>query len=121
MTVNRTATRAGKRYESQLLSFFREQGFTADRLHLAGNLDEGDLQVRHPNGRLLVVEAKREKGFRPADWRRQAALERDNYAKARGLDPADVDYIVSAACRNHGVGDSYVIGPPLEEWLRRWR
>lgn len=115
--VDKTATRAGKKFEGDIVKYLREQGIRSERLHLSGSLDEGDLWFE--GNRLVVVEAKRTREFTPAQWVKEAQAEARNFAKARALAEADTPYwgVVSAR-RNHGIGDAYVI-TTLSEWLRQ--
>lgn len=46
MTVNRYATQAGKKYESDLMKYLRQSAFDVERLRLTGAEDEGDLLLR---------------------------------------------------------------------------
>lgn len=117
MSVNRTATRAGKQWESTLTEWFRDFGFEADRLHLSGAQDEGDILLRDSPNVRYVIEAKREKGFRPAEWIKQAEVEATNYAAHRGL-LLPPSYAVISARRNHSPGQAYVI-TTLAEWVRQ--
>lgn len=115
MSVNRTATRAGKQWESTLTEWFRDYGFEADRLHLSGAQDEGDILLRD-GGLRYVIEAKREKGFHPAEWIKQAEVEAANYAEHRGI--LVPRHVVIAARRNHSATQAYVI-TTLGEWVRQ--
>jgi hypothetical protein len=63
---------------------------------------------------MFILEAKRTKGFTPADWVRQAELEARNWGKHRGR-PTPY-WAVVAARRNHGVGKAYVV-TTLDQWL----
>lgn len=107
MTVNRTATQAGKKYERDLLNYFRSHGYDVERLRLAGKEDEGDLVVRsigEPDR--WIIEAKREKGFNLAGWIKEAEVEANNYADHRTL--YRPPFVVVHAARGKGIGDSYV-------------
>jgi hypothetical protein len=122
MTVNRYATQAGKKYEKDLLDYFRAHNFDTERLRLAGAEDEGDLLLRTPVPLTLantpdrfVLEAKREKGFNLASWVKEARVEADNYAEHRGL-MTPPGFLVVHAARGKGIGQSYVT-TTLEEWL----
>lgn len=119
MTINRNATAAGKKFESDLVKFLRvENGLDAERLHLSGSEDEGDILLRLEEGhtRRFVIEAKRTKGFFLADWVKQAQVERDNYEKHR--DWIGVGFVVVHYARGKGISQSYVT-TTLEEWLSR--
>lgn len=120
--VDRTATRAGKKFESDLTRYLRDSNCEAERLHLAGAQDEGDIALWVPRGHLhvpagpFILEAKRTKAFTPADWVKQAEVEAANYAKHRGKVPSSVHWAVVAARRNQPIGKAYVI-TTLDEWL----
>lgn len=123
MTVNRTATLAGKKYQRDVMKYLRERGWDAENLVLTGSEDEGDILLRL--GRLdglsrFVIEAKREQGFKIGSWIAQAELERDNYEKHRTLAPGSAGFVVVHARRNHALGKSYVT-TTLDEWLRSQR
>ena len=109
---NRKNRRNGTVWESALRDFFREQGFGAERLRLAGKEDEGDLIVHEPfvdgGERMFVVEAK-SGAIRPAAFVREAVAEARNYEKHRGYAPRDATGIVIIKQRGKGVLDSYVL------------
>lgn len=117
MSVNRYATQAGKRYETELLRYAREKGIDIEKLRLTGEEDEGDLLIRGGHAR-FVVEAKREKGFNLAGWIKEAERERENYIKHRGYSLAPTGFVVVHKARGKGVGQSYVT-TTLDEWLER--
>ena len=116
MTVNRYATQAGKKYETDLMKYLREQGLDVERLRLTGAEDEGDLLVR-VNQLRYVIEAKRRKGMDLGGWINEAQVERDHYVAHRDMDPAEVGFVVVHYARNKGLGGSYVT-TTLDEWLR---
>ncbi|MFG1602829.1 hypothetical protein [Actinoplanes sp. NPDC049265] len=110
---NRRNKRAGADWEVALLKGLREHGHEVERLRLAGQHDEGDLVVRviecmDRNVQHVVVEAKAGV-LHPAEFVREAMTERINYAKARGLDPADVRGVVIAKSRGKNWKDAYVL------------
>lgn len=110
----------GSRYEREVMDHFREKGFDAERLRLTGKLDEGDIAVRvMPNWR-LILEAKNRKGMNLAGWIGEAEVERENYAKSRGLDLANVGFAVVHKRPGKGVAHSYVT-IPLYEYLEQLR
>lgn len=122
MTVNHNATRAGKKFEADLMKYMREQGFDVERLRLTGKEDEGDLLVRR--GGHWVIEAKRTKSLDLAGWVREAQVERGNYLAHRtnsltgtsfGL---KAGFVVVHYARGKGLGGSYVT-TTLDEWLSR--
>lgn len=123
MTVNRTATRAGKRFEKELLDYLRGTGHDAERLRLAGVEDEGDILLRLDYGKYeiatdrIVIEAKREQGFKLGPWLKEAQVEANNYGLHRGLN-YDPHFVVVHHARGKGIGQSYVT-TTLDEWLRQ--
>lgn len=115
MPVSKYATQAGKKYESDLVKFLREQGHDTERLRLSGAEDEGDVLLRLPSRR-YVVEAKRRKSFDLGGWVAEAAVERGNYCLHRGLSLQEAGFVVVHYRRQHGIAQSYVT-TTLREWL----
>lgn len=121
MGINRYATAAGRKYQRDVMKYLRDDmEMDAEQLVLSGAEDEGDILLRTAYDLRFVLEAKREKGFKLADWVTQAETEADNYAKHRGIPPADVGFVVVHARRNHRIGKSYVT-TTLDEWLDQIR
>lgn len=83
--------------EAELLQWFRDQGFTAERLALTGKEDEGDFVIVTPNQLLQIVQLKtyaprtrtgEERSPSMAQvqrWLKALAEQRKHYAKHRGL------------------------------------
>lgn len=107
--------RKGARFELDCVEFFRKEGFKVERLRLAGKHDEGDLAIEDEHG-VIVVECKDEQKFNLSGWVAESLVERDNYCKARGLDPATVGALVIAKRRGKGVKDAYCISPVTEHF-----
>jgi hypothetical protein len=80
------ARRRGADFEIDLLNLFREEGWDAERLHLAGRDDEGDLVVREGDGFYTIIEAKAEKELNSSGYITEVLRERENFCKRRGLD-----------------------------------
>lgn len=118
MTVNHYATRAGKTYESDLMTYLRGKGLDVERLRLAGAEDEGDLLLRTPFR--YVLEAKRTRGLDLAGWIGEAEDERDAYCAHRHVRPTEVGFVVVHKRRNFALGRSYVT-TTLDEWLGQIR
>lgn len=118
---NRRARAAGKRFESDLRSHLRDGGWDVESLRLTGKHDEGDLVVRLPDGRRLVIEAKAEARIDLSGYLREAHTEADNYAKARWSSPprGDVVPAVIVKARGKGIGRSYFV-MELDEVLPLW-
>lgn len=101
----------GAKFETDLLKRIREAyRFPAERLRLAGKNDEGDLALVHaPRFIHVVIEAKAERPHDFASAVREMLVERDNYAKARGIDPRDVLAVSVHKRPGKSIGESYVV------------
>lgn len=109
---NRRNKRRGAGWETELRDELRECGLDIERLRLTGKDDEGDhvvrreLPVRHRP--FLVIEAKNAK-FEPGVFLKEALRERGNFARHRGLDPAEVDAVVIVRRRGASWRHAYVL------------
>lgn len=103
--------RRGAAFELDLLKRFRgTYRLATERLRLAGKNDEGDLAVVHaPRFVHVVVEAKAERPHDFAAAVREMLVERDNYARARGIDPRDVLAVSVHKRPGKSIGDAYVV------------
>lgn len=100
----------GTAWETALLNLFRgKYELDADKVHLSGTDDQGDLVVREKGGDVLIVEAKSTARLDAAGFVSQAITERDNYCKARGIDPNKGFPIVIWKRRNKPADQAYVI------------
>jgi hypothetical protein len=109
----------GGRYERDLMDYLRSLKFDVERLRLAGKEDEGDLLIRHSLGGMrTVLEAKNRAGLDLAGWVREAAEERDNYARHRQIEASEVGFAVVHKRKGKGVAESYVT-IPLHEYLEQ--
>ena len=82
----------GARWEIDITKGLREQGYDAERVHLNGAEDEGDVTVRK-GGRYFIVEAKNA-ALKPTEFLRQASLEAEHFASHRSLDRGLVHPVV---------------------------
>ena len=106
----------GAGFEIAVMKWFRAFGHTIERLRLSGKDDEGDL-VLIVSGKPYVFECKNvQKLDLPKFWR-EASIEAENYAKARGLEVVPPSYII-AKRRNAGIEQSWVI-TTLEKWTEQ--
>jgi len=106
--------RKGAKWETDLLKFFRGVGVLCERLVKAGAKDEGDL-VAVIAGKTYILELKNwGKPNLPQFWR-EAEVEAENYAKARGLAEVPLHYIILKR-RNAGIEKAWVI-QDLQQWL----
>lgn len=107
--------RKGAGWEIAVLKFLRGFGILVERLVKAGKNDEGDL-VAMIAGKTYIFELKNwGKPDLPQFWR-EAQVEAQNYAKARGLEQAPPAYIILKR-RNASVEQAWVICS-LESWLK---
>jgi Holliday junction resolvase len=111
--LSNPSRRKGSDHEVKVLNFFRERGYDAERLVLAGKDDEGDLRVVI-DGRHYVVEAKAEKAIDLAGYVREARTEAANYARRRKLDGATPLVIIKK--RNASIEDAYVVQRLGDMW-----
>ena len=100
--------RRGADWELRLLEWIRNEGMKAERLRLAGKLDEGDIAIDHGDGDVTLIEAKDAK-FEPGTFIGEAITEADNYANARKIDRDSVFPVVIVRRRGKPIEDAYVI------------
>lgn len=114
--------RKGSQWETDIVKGVRGLGHRAERIPNTGRLDESDVHIeimdKHGNRRELIVEAKAEKTIRLSAYVQEAMVERDNYCKARGLDPADFEAVVFVKRRNHSWDKGYAV-TTIKEYLKR--
>lgn len=99
--------RHGAKFEIDLLNYLRENGYTGERLRLAGRDDEGDLVVFFDG--VTILEAKATKALDTASGVRQAFLEKANYARKRGLDPDAITAAMVWKVPRKPIGQALVI------------
>jgi Holliday junction resolvase len=105
---NRRNKRKGAEWETELRDGLRGDGFDIESLRLAGAEDEGDMVIREGSGMYLVIEAKNAK-FEPGVFLGEALVERENFAKHRGLDLEDVESIVVVKRRGKNWRQAFVL------------
>ncbi|MGW8953520.1 hypothetical protein [Streptomyces sp. NPDC055709] len=112
---NKRNKRVGAQWETDLREGLRSEGFDVESLRLAGKEDEGDMVVREEGGRFLVIEAKNAK-FEPGVFLGEAIVERENFAKHRGLDLENVESIVVVKRRGKNWRKAFVL-TTVEDYL----
>jgi hypothetical protein len=110
---NKRNKRAGAKWQADLRNGFRELGFDIEELKLAGKEDEGDLVIRFYAGPAMaptyaVIEAKAG-AMHPAEFVREAQVERLHFAKHRGLSLDQVKGVAVIKARGRNWKDAYVL------------
>lgn len=110
---NKRNRRAGAKWQSDLREGFRSEGFDIERLVLTGREDEGDLVIRQPTAlglpdEFVVIEAKAG-AMHPAEFVREAQVERQHYAQHRGIPLSQVTGLAVVKARGKNWRDAYVL------------
>ena len=109
MTPQASARRRGSSFESALVAYIRERfSLRAERLHLSGAMDQGDIAVDDV-GLVYLIEAKAEKAINLSGYITEAEVERKNYCRARGIPESGVMPLAVVKRRGKGIGDAYVV------------
>lgn len=106
--------RKGAQFETDVMRWLRSAGALCERLVKAGKNDEGDL-VAIVGGKQYILELKNRKTISLPEFWREAEVEAENYAKARGLTEVPLHYVILKR-RNAGIEKAWVI-QDLEQWL----
>jgi hypothetical protein len=106
--------RKGAQFETDVMRWLRSAGALCERLVKAGKNDEGDL-VAIIGGKQYILELKNRKTISLPEFWREAEVEAENYAKARGLTEVPLHYIILKR-RNAGIEKAWVI-QDLQQWL----
>ena len=106
--------RKGAQFETDVMRWLRNAGAFCEKLALAGKADEGDL-VAIIGGKQYILELKNRKTISLPEFWREAEIEAENYAKARGLAEVPLHYIILKR-RNAGIEKAWVI-QDLQQWL----
>jgi len=106
--------RKGAQFETDVMRWLRSAGALCERLVKAGKNDEGDL-VAIVGGKQYILELKNRKTISLPEFWREAEVEAENYAKARGLAEVPLHYIILKR-RNAGIEKAWVI-QDLQQWL----
>jgi len=111
--------RIGSDWELRLTKWVRAVAkLPAERLHLSGRNDEGDIAVTDFDGGLIyLIEAKAEAKINLSGYMNEVHVERVNYAKARGLDPETVMPVAVVKRRGYPIEKAYVV-TTLEDFFR---
>ena len=104
----------GAAFEIDIIKWFRNLGFTAERLRLAGKADEGDVVVIVA-GETYLFECKNTMKLELDNFWNQIEIEAINYAKARNT-KTPFHYVLWKRKRK-GISQTWVICS-LEQWLK---
>lgn len=116
MASKQSAAKArGSKFETDVMRWLREKlpNAITERLARAGANDEGDV-VCIVSGQPYVFELKATARLDLPQFWREATVEAENYAKARGLKEVPPAYVIVKR-RNAGIQDAWVI-QSLEKW-----
>ena len=106
----------GTKFETGVVNYIRSLGHFAEKLRQSGKNDEGDI-VAIIAGNTFVLECKAHKSLNLPEFWRQAVVEAENYAKARGLEVVPPAYVI-AKRRQASISDAWVI-TSLEKWIEQ--
>lgn len=113
MTTRKSHKARGATFETDLKDDARAKGYDAERLARTGAKDEGDIVIRAINiSGIAIVEAKAPGLDGKIDlpgWLREAKIEAQHYADARGLDVAGLIAMVVIKARGKSLDDAYVV------------
>lgn len=114
MTTRKSHKARGASYETDLKDYFRGLGYDAERLARRGSKDEGDIVVRADflGANIGIIEAKAPgagNAINLSGWSKEAQVEADNYAEARGLDRRAILPTVLIKARGKSIADSYLV------------
>lgn len=114
MTTIKSHKARGAGYEIDITKEFRRLGYDAERLARRGSKDEGDVVIRADfiGGTIGILECKAPGAGNRIDlsgWTKEAQVEADNYAEARGLDRSAILPAVVIKARNKSIADSYLV------------
>ena len=105
---NRANKRRGADYEIDLVKWFRDLGYKAERLVKRGSNDEGDVSV-DLGDTVFVIEAKAVKEIDLATFVAESQAEAINYARVRGKAESNVIPLVVIKRRMKGIEKSYAV------------
>lgn len=113
MATRATHKARGSQHESDIQKDARAKGYESDKIARAGAKDQGDVIVRDVEIKgHAIVEAKAPGLDGKIDlpgWLREAKVEAQNYASARGIDVARLIPMVVIKARGKSIDESYVV------------
>ena len=114
MTTRKSHKARGAGYEVDITKYFRGLRYDAERLARRGSKDEGDVVVRKDfiGGTIGILECKAPgagNSISLSGWSKEAQVEADNYAEARGLDRESILPAIVIKARGKSIADSYLV------------
>jgi hypothetical protein len=114
MTTMKAHKARGSGYEIDITKEFRSYGYDAERLARRGSKDEGDVVIRADflGANIGILECKAPGASGKIDlsgWTKEAQVEAQNYAEARGLDRKSILSAVVIKARGKSIADSYLV------------
>ena len=108
--------RKGSAFETGVVKWLRSKDILAERLTKAGAKDEGDV-VAFLDGAANILELKATKKLDLPQFWREAEVEAENYAKARGLKEVPYKFVIVKR-RQAGIDKAWVV-EDFEQWTKR--
>jgi hypothetical protein len=113
MTTRKSHKARGATFETDIRDWFRANGYDSDRLARTGAKDEGDVVVRKDFlGSIGVIECKAPGAGNKIDlsgWSKEARVEAEHYAEARGLGKEHVTPALIIKARGKAISDAYLV------------
>jgi hypothetical protein len=113
MTTRKSHKQRGASFETDIRDWFRTNGYDAERLARTGARDEGDVAVRSDFlGSIGVIECKAPGAGNSIDlsgWSKEAQVEANHYATARGLPQESVLAALIIKARGKPISESYLV------------
>lgn len=113
MATRKTHKVRGATHESDIRDYARSLGYESERLARAGSKDEGDVSIRAVNiSGIAIVEAKApgaDGKINLPGWLREAKVEAQNYASARGIEIGGLIPMVVIKARGKSIEEAYVV------------
>jgi len=114
MTTRKSHKARGATFETDTKDYFRTFGYDAERLARTGAKDEGDVVVRADflGASIGIIECKAPgagNAINLSGWSKEAQVEAEHYAEARGLDRESVLAVVLIKARGKSIADSYLV------------
>lgn len=108
--------RKGATFETDVMRWLRSKKLLAERLTKAGAKDEGDIVVI-VNDKTYILELKATKKLSLPEFWREAQIEAQHYAQARGIKVIPKSYVIIKR-RMAGIEKAWVV-EDFEQWVEK--